>query len=372
MNMIPVNDFPTSLDLAHGRLELPIYLPDATYGMVRAVDAVDLENSQVRALVMNTFHLMQRPGTSTIQTLGGLHKMSGWNRPIVTDSGGFQAYSLIRQNPKFGQLTEKGLIFRPENSDRKFHLTPEKSVQLQLSYGADIVICLDDCTHVDSDESEQRISVQRTIAWARRSRAEFDRQVKQKKYPEGQAPPRLFAVVQGGGYRDLRKECADRLLEIGFDGYGFGGWPLDADNHLLTDILGYTRELIPAQYPMHALGVGHPENVLACYRLGYGIFDSAMPTRDARHGRLYSFDSAQGALTGNWLRYVYIGDEKHIRANTPLSPGCDCLTCSRYSIAYLRHLFKMNDSLYPRLATIHNLRFMTQLTERMKTATHGR
>ncbi|MRR30211.1 tRNA-guanine transglycosylase, partial [bacterium] len=156
------------------------------------------------------------------------------------------------------------------------------------------------------------------------------------------------------------------------DGFGFGGWPLDADNHLLVGILGYTRELIPAQYPMHALGVGHPENVLACYRLGYGIFDSAMPTRDARHGRLYSFDSAEGPLNGNWLRYVYIGDEKHIRANIPVSPGCDCLTCSRYSIAYLRHLFKMNDSLYPRLATIHNLRFMTQLTERMKTPTHGR
>jgi queuine tRNA-ribosyltransferase len=355
----------THLDTLHGRLDFPVYLPDATYGVVRAADASDLRGCAVRALVMNTFHLMQKPGSSTISALGGLHKMADWQLPIVTDSGGFQAYSLIRQNPKFGTLTEKGLSFQPEGAERKFLLTPEKSIQLQFSYGADILVCLDDCTHVDSSLEEQKISVRRTVDWARRSKQEFERLLKQKKLSE-QARPRLFGVVQGGGYPELRKECADKLLEIGFDGYGFGGWPLDADNHLLTDILGLTRELIPEEYPMHALGVGHPENVAACFRLGYDMYDSAMPTRDARHGRLYTLPKADASLTGKWLKFVYIEDERHIKADLPVSPGCDCPVCAHYSVGYLRHLFKMNETLYTRLATLHNLRFMTRLTERLQ------
>ncbi len=177
-------------------------------------------------------------------------------------------------------------------------------------------------------------------------------------------------LSKGGGLRDLRRSCAEQLLEIGFDGYGYGGWPLDRDGNLLTDMLAYTRELIPAQYPLHALGVGHPQNVVACFELGYGLFDSAMPTRDARHGRLYAYTAAVGTpgsvLKDNWLKFIYIDDERYMRLDAPVSPGCDCLTCRRYSLGYLRHLFKMNDSLYPRLATIHNLRFMTQLTTRLR------
>ncbi len=355
----------THLDTLHGRLDFPVYLPDATFGVVRAADAQDLHGVEVRALVMNTFHLMQKPGSSTISALGGLHKMSGWDLPIVTDSGGFQAYSLIRQNPRFGSLTEKGLSFQPEGAIRKFLLTPEKSIQLQFSYGSDILVCLDDCTHVDSGREEQQTSVRRTVDWARRSKVEFERLLKQKKLSES-ARPRLFGVVQGGGYPDLRKECADRLLEIGFDGYGFGGWPLDAENHLLTDILGLTRELIPAEFPMHALGVGHPQNVAACFRLGYDMYDSAMPTRDARHGRLYALPRADAPLSGKWLKFIYIEDERHIKADLPVSPGCDCPVCQHYSIGYLHHLFKLNETLYTRLATLHNLRFMTQLTARLK------
>ena len=357
------------LDLPNGRLNFPVYLPDATYGLVRAADAVDLENAKIEAVVMNTFHLMQKPGTTTIQALGGLHQMSGWKRPIITDSGGFQAYSLIRQNAKFGNISSKGISFQPEGSNRKYLLTPEKSVQLQLAYGADVVICLDDCTHVDSSDEVQEISVDRTIAWAKRSRDTFDNLVKNKKYAPDQKPL-LFGVIQGGGIFEERKRCAEALLEIGFDGFGYGGWPLDGEGNLLTDILAYTRSLIPSEYPMHALGIGHPYNVLACYQLGYGIFDCAMPTRDARHGRLYGFvnpiESPQAGLTGKWLKYIYINDEEHIKANLPITTGCDCLTCSRFSRGYLHHIFKMNDSLYHRLATIHNLRFMTQLCDRIR------
>ena len=168
------------LKLPHGELRLPVFLPDATQGVVRAVDSADLELCGVQALVMNTFHLMQRPGSSTIQALGGLHRMCAWSRPIITDSGGFQAYSLIRQNARFGQITDSGIIFRPEGSDRKIQLTPEKSVQLQLRYGADVVICLDDCTHVEESPAEQERAVRRTVAWARRCKVEFERILGQK------------------------------------------------------------------------------------------------------------------------------------------------------------------------------------------------
>ena len=361
-------DYKNNFQTPHGNLNFPVYLPDATFGLVRAVDSQDLEQAKIQAVVMNAFHLMQKPGSSTVQSLGGLHKMSGWNRPIITDSGGFQAYSLIRQNPKFGNMTSKGINFQPDGSSRKFQLTPEKSIQLQISYGADVVICLDDCTHVDASIEDQELSVNRTIAWAKQCRKTYDQLLKEKKI-SNTAIPLIFGVVQGGGIPELRKRCAEALLQIGFDGYGFGGWPLDGEGNLLTDILAYTRSLIPAEYPMHALGIGHPYNVLACYDLGFGIFDCAMPTRDARHGRLYTFanpiESPQAGLQDKWLKYLYINDEEHIKSVEPISPGCDCLTCSRYSRGYLHHIFKMNDTLYHRLATIHNLRFMTQLTERI-------
>jgi queuine tRNA-ribosyltransferase len=355
-----------SLDLPSGSLLLPAFLPDATYGTVRAADAGDLRAARVQALVMNTFHLMQRPGSSTIEALGGLHVMAGWDGPIVTDSGGFQAYSLIRQNPRFGRLSDSGITFQPEGAERKFQLTPEKCVQLQLAYGADVVICLDDCTHVDDAGEEQRTSVRRTISWARRCRDEFDLQMRQRRIP-AERRPRLFAVVQGGGEQALRRECAEALLEIGFDGYGFGGWPLDAQGQLLSDTLAYTRELIPREFPMHALGVGQPANVVACAAMGYEIFDSALPTRDARSGRLYTFaaDPARlpARLRGEWYSYIYVADKKHIKASQPLSEWCDCYTCARYSLGYLHHLHKISETLYLRLATIHNLRFMTQLME---------
>lgn len=356
------------LILPHGQLLLPAFLPDATRGVVRSVDSVDLERCKVEALVMNTFHLMQHPGSSTIQALGKLHRMSGWQRPIFTDSGGFQVYSLIRENSKYGALTEKGISFRPDGSSRKFLLSPEKTIQLQLSYGSDVVFCLDDCTHVDAPYETQKISVQRTINWARRGKKEFERLIDQKNLlPEER--PLLFGVIQGGGFPELRKWCAEELLNIGFDGFGYGGWPLDGGGNLLIDIIGYTRELIPAEFLMHALGIGHPANIVKCVKIGYELFDSAMPTRDARHGRLYTFTKG-GPLTAGvakeWFSYLYVNDDKYIKSDSPVSQVCDCLGCTTYSRGYLHHLFKINDSLFLRLATIHNLRFMTQLMERLR------
>lgn len=360
---------PSRLSLLHGDLDLPAFLPDATLGVVRGVDTTDLELAGTQAVVMNVFHLMQKPGSSTIQALGGLHKMADWHHPIVTDSGGFQAYSLIRQNSKFGKLNDHGINFLPEGSDRKLQLTPEKSVQLQLAYGADVVICLDDCTHVDDTEEQQKLSVERTIRWAGRCKEEFVRQVRQRKW-EGELRPLLFGVVQGGGSRELRRECAQALVEIGFDGFGYGGWPLGADGKLLQEMLEYTRSLIPREFPMHALGVGHPKSVVDCTRFGYEIFDSALPTRDARGGRLYCFltdpNDPETALNGAWFSFLYIEDDKHIKTDRPISPYCDCHTCRKYAVGFLRHLFKCGDTLFYRLATIHNLRFMSDLMRALR------
>jgi queuine tRNA-ribosyltransferase len=352
---------PSSLTLPHGALDLPTFLPDATLGVVRAVDSADLLSCGVQGVVMNTFHLMQRPGSSTVQALGGLHAMCSWPGPIVTDSGGFQAYSLIRQNVKFGSLTDQGLLIRPEGSERKLQLTPEKCIQLQIAYGADVVMCLDDCTHVDDAPTQQVVSVRRTIKWARQCRAEFDRQMEQKGL-EGDARPRLFAVIQGGGSLELRRECAEALLAIGFDGYGYGGWPLDAEGKLVDEMLAFTRSLIPRTAPMHALGVGHPASVAGCVPMGYDLFDCALPTRDARRGRLYIFTGDPiSPHNDDWFRFLYIADDKHIKEQRPLDEHCDCLACRRYSIGYLHHLFKSSEASFQRLATIHNLRFMARM-----------
>ena len=353
---------PHTLSLPHGILRLPTFLPDATRGVVRAVDSADLESVQVEGLVMSVFHLMQHPGSTTIRALGGLHAMTGWQRPILTDSGGFQAYSLIRQNARLGSLSDRGIVYRPRPSE-KMLLTPEKSVQLQWRYGADVIVCLDDCTHPADAEDEQRASVRRTIAWAKRCKAEFQRLT-----GDGSTRPLLFAVVQGGASRALRRACAEALLEIGFDGFGYGGWPLDESGALLHDIIAYTRELIPSQFPMHALGIGHPDSVAECAAMGYNLFDCALPTRDARRGRLMIVRHLpQGNLSrGDWWEYLYIADNKHIKSNQPLDASCDCPTCRRYTRGYLHHLFKVKEVAYLRLATLHNLRFMTRLMDALR------
>jgi len=357
------------LTLRNGTIQLPAYLPDATFGQVRSLDAVGTASCGIQAVMMNTFHLMRKPGSSNIRSLGGLNQMTGWEKPVFTDSGGFQAYSLIRQNAKYGSLTDKGILFRPENSSKKILLTPEKCIQLQLGFGSDVIFCLDDCTHIDDPPEEQRLSVERTIRWSTACRREFDKLVKEKKLDITETP-KIFAVVQGGNDESLRKRCAEELLAIGFDGYGYGGWPLDEDNRLVAGMVQLLRELIPSAFPLHALGIGHPPFIARCVSMGYDIFDSAMPTRDARHGRLYLFSEDkhgnQLAESSSWFKYLYINDEKHIRSAKPIEESCGCPVCTRYSLGYLRHLFKINDPLFQRLATMHNLHFMSRLMKKLR------
>lgn len=343
-------------------------MPDATYGVVRVTGADDLETAGVRIVMTNAFHLMLRPGISTVRTLGGAKAFLSWNSILATDSGGFQAYSLIRENSKYGRIDDHGLLIRPEGSSEKILLGPAKAIQNQMRLGSDILFCLDDCTHPSDAPSEQEASVRRTIAWARQCKQAFSDLVAQQ--PERKTSrPLLFGVIQGGRDPRLRRTCAEALLEIGFDGFGYGGWPVDEQGQLVRDILQLTRELVPREFPMHALGVGHPASIVECARMGYMLFDSALPTRDARRGRIYCFTDDKPDLSAeakSWLEFLYMQDERHIKDCRPLSSLCPGPCCTRYTRGYLHHLHRIDDGLFSRLATIHNLLFMRRLTNLLR------
>jgi queuine tRNA-ribosyltransferase len=357
-----------ALPTAHGPLPLPAFLPDATRAGVRAVDASDLQHVGVAGIVVNSFHLLRTPGARLIKEAGGIHRFMGWPGTVVSDSGGFQVYSLIRQNPRAGVIRPNEVIFREPTTGERITLTPERSIQVQLQLGSDVVMCLDDCTAVDAPPAEQERAVERTVRWARRCRAEFDRLVGQR--AGSAARPLLFAVIQGGGSSELRRRCAAELAAIGFDGYGYGGWPVDAEGNLLADLLALVAESAPRGVPLHALGVGRPDHVVVAAALGYTLFDCSLPTRDARHHRLYRFlpGMAHAPLRPGLPFYetVYLLDQSLANDFEPVDPTCDALCCSRYSRAYLRHLFKVEDATALRLATLHNLRFYTRLIEALR------
>lgn len=360
---VRLGDGNINVRLNHGDVRLPAFFPDATYGTVRCVDSADLENCGVQGLVMNAWHMLTKPGAGVVRHFGGIRRFSGWSGPVLTDSGGFQAYSLLRENPKFGEIRKDGILLRTENGD-KLSLTPEKCIQTQFAIGADIMMCLDCCGHPDDSYETTKKSVGLTIDWAKKCKREFELQIQTRKIkPEQQ--PLLFAIIQGGGIPELRRECADAIKDVGFDGYGFGGWPLSTDGSLAEDILLLTADLMPKDKVKYAMGVGKPENVIKCAAMGYNLFDCVIPTRDARHNRLYTFDTATRNDGVSYSVY-YLLDDAYIRDPRPVSEHCGCHTCKNYSRAYLRHLAKTGDPLAMRLATIHNLRFYTDLTDRIR------
>ena len=358
-----------ALATRRGTLAVPTFLPDATRAGVRGASSADLRAIGIEGVVVNAFHLLRRPGARVVQAAGGIHRFMDWDGPILSDSGGFQVWSLIRQDPNRGVIRDNEVIFREPSTGEKWTLTPERIVGLQLQLGSDIVVCLDDCTDADDPESEQERSVERTVRWARRCREELDRQVAQRRSAE---PPRIFAVVQGGNVEALRRQCARELAAIGFDGYGFGGWPLEADGSLLTEPLRWVAESLPAEAPKHALGIGRPDHVVSAFAAGYSIFDCALPTRDARHGRLYAFRDGWAARRpspgDDFYRAVRIHDPPYRVDHAPIEDGCDCPLCARHTAAYLHHLFKVGDLSAERLATLHNLRFYVRLFELLRGA----
>lgn len=351
------NSIPQNLNIKGKTYDLPIFLPDATRALVKSADTADIMEAGVRGVVVNTYHLMNTPGTKLLEKTGGVKGFMNFPGLVVSDSGGWQVFSLIHRSGLPGEITDAGVIFSINNKSKAI-FTPELSIQTQFSIGSDIIICLDDFTPPDAADEVIRDSVERTIKWAKRSKEEYLRIVDEKKLDET-TRPLLFAVIQGGWNREMRAYCAEKLIEIGFDGYGYGGYVVDeATGKLDLEISKFIANLIPDDKYKFALGVGKPEDIVGCYKAGWQIFDCTLPTRDARHKRLYIHE-------GDLYKFIYINKSIFSDDLSPIDPTCDCHTCRNYTKAYMHHLFKIADPLAYRLATIHNIRFYTRLTEKL-------
>jgi queuine tRNA-ribosyltransferase len=332
------------LHLAHGTVETPVFMPVGTYGTVKAMTPEELTGLGAQIVLGNTFHLMLRPGVEVIRAHGGLHGFMHWSGPILTDSGGFQVFSLA----DLRKLTEAGVHFRsPVNGDAVF-LSPEVSMQVQAALNSDIVMAFDECPPYPATEQQARQSMELSMRWARRSRDEFTRLGN---------PNALFGIVQGGTHLGLRHESLGQLVEIGFDGYAVGGLAVGEPAEERNRVLESLEPALPRERPRYLMGVGTPTDMVQAVARGIDMFDCVMPTRNARNGHLFT---SQGV--------VKIRNASHQSDTGPLDPACSCYTCRNFSRAYLRHLDRCNEILGARLNTIHNLHYYLSLFGRLRAA----
>jgi len=332
------------MTFARGVVETPAFMPVGTYGTVKAMTPEELTQIGAQIILGNTFHLMLRPGMDVMRAHGGLHRFMHWNGPILTDSGGFQVFSLATLR----KITEEGVSFRsPINGDAVM-LTPERSMQVQRDLDSDIVMIFDECTPYPATEQEARRSMELSLRWAARSRAEFDRL---------ENPHALFGIVQGGMYEALRRESIAGLTHIGFDGYAIGGLAVGEPREERERVLDAIEADMPADRPRYLMGVGTPEDLVAAVQRGVDMFDCVMPTRHARNGHLFTSSGV-----------VKIRNARYEADTGPLDPACSCYTCANYTRSYLRHLDRCNEILAARLGTIHNLHFYLELMRKMREA----
>lgn len=342
------------LTLPHGTVQTPVFQPCGTYGTVKGMTPDMLRTVGTQMLLGNTFHLMLRPGDEQIRALGGLHRFMGWDGPILTDSGGFQIFSL----GDLRKLSEEGVVFKSPINGDSVSLTPESAIQVQSNLGSDVVMILDECTAHPATEDQARDSMYLSLRWAARCRAAFDA------YQERSINPgaRLFGIVQGGMYESLRHESLAGLQDIGFDGYAIGGLSVGESKDDMDRIMLDLLPNMPAAKPRYLMGVGTPQDLLRGVELGVDMFDCVMPTRNGRNG--YLFTSAG---------MVKIRNAKHRNADEPLDPRCDCYTCKNFSRAYLHHLDRCGELLGAMLMTLHNLYYyhnlMAQLRGSLETGT---
>ena len=338
-----------TLEFRRGEVQTPAFMPVGTYGTVKSVTPEEVAADGAQIILGNTFHLMLRPGTEIIRKHGGLHEFMNWHKPILTDSGGFQVFSLAAMR----KLSEEGVRFQsPVNGDDVF-LTPEKSIEVQHDLNADVTMIFDECTPYPASESEALSSMQLSLRWAMRSRRRFD-ELKNDEPERGEA---LFGIVQGGIYDSLRQESLHGLTDIGFDGYAVGGLAVgepEDERHAVLDAL---LPQMPDAAPRYLMGVGTPVDIAEAVLRGIDMFDCVIPTRHARNGQLFT---SRGTVKFRHARY---------RDDTsPADPDCACYTCANYSLSYLRHLVKCGEILGPRLATIHNLHYYQQLMTQIRDA----
>ena len=332
------------LHLKHGVVETPVFMPVGTYGTVKAMTPEELVDLGAQIVLGNTFHLMLRPGAEVIRAHGGLHGFMHWERPILTDSGGFQVFSLA----DLRKLTEAGVQFRsPVNGDAVF-LSPEISMEVQTALDADVVMAFDECPPYPATEDQARKSMELSMRWARRSRDAFD--------VLGN-PNALFGIVQGGTFLHLRHESIERLTEIGFAGYAVGGLAVGEPASERNAVLDALQAWLPAQQPRYLMGVGTPTDIVQAVARGIDMFDCVMPTRNARNGHLFT---SRGVIK--------VRNAGHQSDTAPLDPDCSCYTCRHYSRSYLRHLDRCNEILGARLNTIHNLHYYLTLMARIRAA----
>ncbi len=328
-----------------------IFMPDATRGAVRSLTTQQLKDTGTEAIVTNTLHLIMNPGEENMKRLGGIKKFMNWDGIVLTDSGGFQVFSLIHSKKWKGTVHDNGVTFRSPTTGDIHELTPEKSIDMQIAIGSDVLVTLDDCRDATLERADAEESVSHTIKWARRCKKHFEDIYGGTK----ETGKLLSCVVQGANFLDLRKRCAEELSEIGFDGYNFGGFVVQKNGELVLEEMRAVIENTPSDKFKYAMGVGKPGDIRIVADLGYKIFDTVLVTRNARHGTLYSKD-----INGEVLRIKnaeYLMDEK------PIDSTCDCYTCKNFSRAYVHHMFRVGEITGLTLSTIHNLRYYQRIIE---------
>lgn len=325
-----------------GSIETPAFMPVGTYGTVKGMLPKDIQDIGAEIILGNTFHLMLRPGTEVVKAHGDLHDFMQWQKPILTDSGGFQVFSL----GKMRKITEEGVSFRSPINGSPVFIDPETSMQVQRDLGSDIVMIFDECTPYPATEKQARDSMELSLRWAKRS-----------KIAHGNSPSALFGIIQGGMYEPLRDISLKGLTDIGFDGYAIGGLSVGEPKEEMLMVLDYLPGRMPADKPRYLMGVGKPEDIVEAVVRGVDMFDCVMPTRNARNGHLFT-------STG----VIKIRNAKHRHDTNPLDADCDCYTCSNFSRAYLHHLDKCGEILGAQLNTIHNLRFYQKVMSDLRSA----
>lgn len=327
----------------HGDIETPIFMPVGTKATVKSMTPEELKDINAQIILSNTYHLYLRPGHDLIKEAGGLHKFMHWDRPILTDSGGFQVFSL----GDLRTISEKGVEFRSFIDGSKHFISPEKSIEIQNALGSDIMMAFDECAPYPADHDYVKKSLERTTRWAKRC----------KDANANPATQSIFGIIQGGVYRDLREQSAREITDLDFPGYAVGGLSVGEPAELMYEVLDYTVPLMPKDKPRYNMGVGSPDYLFESVIRGIDMADCVLPTRIARNG---TFFTSHGKLT--------IKNAKHERDFTPIDPECDCYACKNYSKAYIRHLFKSDEILGARLATTHNLHFLIKLMENIRQA----
>jgi len=341
------------LDLPHRTIQTPVFMPVGTAGTVKAVPQDTLESLGAEIILGNTYHLYLRPGHELIRRLGGLHRFISWPRAMLTDSGGFQVFSLS----SLRKVTDDGVSFRSHLDGSSHFFSPEHSIDVQIALGADICMAFDECTEYPADRTRAEESLRLTMAWARRSldhfRAHRDEVVWRDEF-QGRTQS-LFGIVQGGMFTDLRRQCAERLIEMDFDGYAIGGLSVGEPRELTLEMIAEVLPMLPPDKPRYVMGVGYPDEIEQYARMGVDMMDCVLPTRAARHGLLFT---SEGRLNIKARRYA--------EDQNPPDPACQCSVCQRYTRAYLRHLMHSGEALSATLNSIHNLAYYLGIMQRVR------